>query len=540
MTTQLATSPVARISNRVDQLANNWNSRHEIVKKWYRLIRLEDDLAQQDMESVIGNDPRSSYNLATWLLTPKTWSVTSTKLGLSDEQIQGASAFEQLLEREVALSIKASRGRLHGSYLTQAIKLFVATGWIALASAPTQPRWTINAWNPMTVFPDYSTDGTLMEVGRKYALTQDQANTMIFREGWIPPDAPFKGGQTIRQWWVQMPGQVFMATAINTHLARPLGPTMFTEMPIYCQPAGGLPDDGTIINDKWKADVGQSIVGSVMALQKNFDRMMTYQQQILRDVANAKWIERTASGDVVKPADINKRGTIWSIDLGEDIWAVQGPGAPIDLRPHQFDVRQQIQRGTFQDTSFGADASSAFVMAQTTSATQQILQPFLDGIRDGNGELITRNAAMAQRLNLTVGGVPIPDGVPEDISYDFDYDIEIPGDFLQRANSARILNPGFRISQETLTEQLFPEIQDPFTERHRLSTEDVMNSQIMVTIKSIQELRQAAVHANLAGDGETEALFVAAANQLEAQIVPSALGPAGEPQTFEQMVQEGS
>ena len=130
-------SVVQTIRDRVDALENNWIPRRDAVSRWYKLIRLENDLAQDNMESVIGNDPRSSYNLATWLLTPKTWTVTGFKEGLGEEDAQAITAFEQLVEREVMLSIRANRGRLHGSYLAQAVKLFVSTGWICLVAAPT-------------------------------------------------------------------------------------------------------------------------------------------------------------------------------------------------------------------------------------------------------------------------------------------------------------------------------------------------------------------------------------------------------------------
>ena len=177
-------------------------------------------------------------------------------------------------------------------------------------------------------------------------------------------------------------------------------------------------------------------------------------------------------------------------------------------------------------------------MANVTASTKQLLQPFIDVIRDANGELFTRNVALAQELGIPIAGLPTPD-INERVSLDFVYDLEIPGDFIQRANSARILNPGFRMSQEIITQLLFPEIKSPFEERNRLTTEDVVNSDIMVGIKTIKELRAAAVQANLAGDGESESLLVRAADQLEAQLLGPTT-PEGNPRTFRNMVEAGS
>tara|TARA_Y100000310_G_scaffold328215_1_gene395999 strand:- start:30756 stop:31937 length:1182 start_codon:yes stop_codon:yes gene_type:complete len=393
----------------------------------------------------------------------------------------------------------------------------------------------------MTVFPDYAPDGTLVELGRKYTLTASQARTTIFREGWILPTRPLINNTIFRQLWIDTPEGTLMAVVVNGELVRPMGPTPFRRMPIFCQPAGGLPDDGTIIDDKWRADAGQAIVASVMDLQKNYDRMLTYMQQLLRDTANPKWIERSEGSGVVKPEDVNKRGVVWNVGLMDDIWAVQPPGAPVDLRTHEFDLRNQIQRGTFSDLTSGGREVSAFLMANITGATRQILQPFLDTVKDANGELFSRNVSLARAHNLPVGGAPLPD-LDEDISLDFNYDIEIPGDFLQRANSARILNPNFRLSQETITDLQFPEVRDPFEERLRLTTEDVVQSDMMVAVKTIREFRQAAVQANLAQDGESEALLIRAADRLEAQLLGPTQPPGGGPpsRTFRDIVKAGS
>ncbi len=535
--TQLSlASPALQIKNRVDELQRFWDQRAVMAKKWYELIRLTDDLKQENMESVIGTDPRSSFNLAAWLLTPKTWSIESFKVGLSDEEILQATSYEQMIEREIRLSIRSTRGRLNGSYIKQAIDLFVATGWIALVAAPTEPRWTINAWHPLSVFPHYAPDGSMPEVARKWVLTPRDANMMIFREGWIPPERPFSSQVIIRQWWIQTPGRTMMATLANEHLAQPLMDTMFHEMPIYCQPAGGLPDNGTIItDDKWRGEVGQSIVASVLDLQKNFNKMMTYTQQLLRDTANPKWVERTNSGSVVKASDINKRGVVWSIDQGDDIWPVQAPSVPVDIRPHNFDIRQQMQRVTFPDASFGGENFSAFFMANATDSTRQVLQPFIDTFKEGNGELITRSANLARDFGLDIGGLPIPD-LPNNVSLDFTYDIIIPGDFLQRANSARILNPNYRLSQETITKTQFPEVKDAFEEQLRLTTEDVQQSEVMIAVKTVRQLHDAAAQAAVVGDAETELLLTQVADRQEAQLVGPTT-PDGQTETFRDMTE---
>src|SRR3990167_8350248 len=45
--------------------------RQSRFEDWYSLLRLDDKLAQTDMESFVGNDPRTTWNMAVYLLQPK-------------------------------------------------------------------------------------------------------------------------------------------------------------------------------------------------------------------------------------------------------------------------------------------------------------------------------------------------------------------------------------------------------------------------------------------------------------------------------------
>ncbi|GAG81214.1 unnamed protein product [marine sediment metagenome] len=48
-----------------------WRKRNDKMKDWYEQIQMIDTLAQKDMESFVGNDPRSSYNLIRGILNQR-------------------------------------------------------------------------------------------------------------------------------------------------------------------------------------------------------------------------------------------------------------------------------------------------------------------------------------------------------------------------------------------------------------------------------------------------------------------------------------
>ena len=109
-------------------------------------------------------------------------------------------------------------------------------------------------------------------------------------------------------------------------------------------------------------------------------------------------------------------------------------------------------------------------------------------------------------------------GLPEELTADFVYDIVVPGDFIQRVNSARIANPNFRLSQQSLIENLFPEIKNANEEHGKLATEDTTASELFRMINDIKGYKRAAADANAFGDVESEQLFMLGAERLESQL----------------------
>ena len=389
---------------------------------------------------------------------------------------------------------------------------------------PTHPRWTISAWNPTSVYPNYDQDGILVEIARQYTVSKEAAVSLIVQNGWLTPEFPFdKSTVTVSMLWIQVPFEgAYMGVTLDNNLVRPLGPTPFPVIPIYMTPAGGLPDDGTLVDDTWRAEIGQSFIASSQALQKNYDRTMTYMQQMLRDTANPVWVETAYEGDgVLTEERLYGRGAVFTVGGRDSIYAIR-PDSNMDMRPHSFDLRNQIHRGSFPDTSFGSasDQVSAFLMSQATASTKQLLDPFKEELENAFGWCATNNISLISSGGGKLLGVKMPEA-PDGYSTKFDYDIEIPGDFIQRANASRLLNPQFKLSSETLLEVMFPEVEDPAIEFNRKVTEDAMNTEIAMQIKNIQEFRKASIDAEAAGAHEFASLLNRVIAQLEATLAGS-------------------
>src|SRR3990167_5898525 len=59
------------IAGEVAELSKYWTDRNKAMTRWYEQLRMDDTLAQKNMESFVSNDTRTTWNMATYLLQPK-------------------------------------------------------------------------------------------------------------------------------------------------------------------------------------------------------------------------------------------------------------------------------------------------------------------------------------------------------------------------------------------------------------------------------------------------------------------------------------
>jgi hypothetical protein len=512
----------SHIIKEVNTLANTWRSRQAAMKKSYNTIRLVNDLKQEKMESVIGSDPRTSFNMARWLLTPRTPIFAVDTEFLGEEESAFVGGVEDLCNREYLKAVRKTGGSLYGRLDQRLLSYMLTTGWYAVVSMPTEDGWRWGVWNPAGVFPDYDSEGNLVRVARRYTVSARDANSKVRMEEWSAPSIPWtsRSVTVYNLWWMDwsIEKQEYVAwygAVVGTHLVYPPRPTEFRTLPVEVAPVAGLPDDGTITSDDaWRAEIGASLVDPIADVQKNYDKMLTYMQQLLRDTANPRWVEKVRGNSVLDPEKLFMRGAVFSIEPGEDIFPIPTPPLPPEMRSHQFDLRGQIQRGLFSDLSFGnvTQQVSAFLITQVTSANQQILDPFSTGLSTVLGNLATKNLAHMRLWGLEP---QVFKGLPDELIVAFKYDITIPGDFANRAQTARLLNPEFRLSTLTLMELLIPEVRNAIIEKGQLQAEDALSNPVTKQVLTIWQLQRAAAEARKANDTQFASALERAAAMME-------------------------
>ena len=508
------------IQREVNTLATSWRTREVAVKQWYRMIQLFNDLKQPNMESVISSDPRTGFNMAKWLLTPRTSAFVADTTGMSEDLGRAMGDVESYSDQQLVRMKRKRRTSLWGSPMERLIGMMLATGWYAVSSVPTENGWHTEVWNPMQVYPEYSSDGALIKVGRKYTLTSGEANIQIVLRGWNRPTLPFSGKfVTVFSLWRMTLFGAEHAVAISNHLAKPPTVHPMGHIPIFTAPVGGLPDDGSIVGgEEWKAEIGQSLMAPIKDVQKNYDKMLTFLQQLVRDTANPRWIERVKQAGKLKPERLFQRGAIFSVEPDEDIHPMATPPLPPESQSHLFTLHNQTQRGLFSDISFGniTQQVSGFLMSQVTSSSKQTLNPFHEGVKNVWGEVATKNVELMRRLGITMGGVAFPQ-TDRDMDLDFMYDVEIPGDFIQRVSAARVANPMFRLATVTLHDVLFPEVQNSLVEQQRIRAEDATNNPVFQQVLLMRELARGAREARDNNDEEMAQWLDRAAGMVEEQ-----------------------
>ena len=155
-------------------------------------------------------------------------------------------------------------------------------------------------------------------------------------------------------------------------------------------------------------------------------------------------------------------------------------------------------------------------MTQIISSSQRVLWPFQDAFMHLMGASATLNFQHMKHL-----GISLPNGggtLPENLVMDYKYDITIPGDFIQRASVARVLNPEFRLSQSTIYDTLFPEVQSALLEEGRLNAEDANRDPIFRALLTINELMKASAEARGLRDEQFAVLLEQAANLMQQKI----------------------
>jgi hypothetical protein len=516
------TITVNTLTDKARALQSYWQTRDARFKNWYNMIQLQDELAQENMESFVSSDPRSSYNLLLHMLNSSRIPHRIMPEFVTPDLVVPAGNLSKLLDTAWADVHKRYRLSGHASWMRDMVGLMLATGWYSVFATVAQSGQYCIAeiWNPGTVYPMW--DDQLSEVAHITTMSAAAIRRMAARNKW---EVNARDGRVFDYWWIGDDGKVYNSVAIENALVKPATlESKFSRIPIFVSPVGGLPDTGILAQspETWKGEIGQSSVTTAEPVYRSMNKWWTFSMQLLRDTAQSRWYEKSAGGKpILKKEDLYKRGFIARLGPNDEIGPLPVPPIPVEMRAMQIDMEAMLQRAGPPWSLFGGGAQgmTSYAMSQVASGAAQMAQPFHQGVIDVLSDIDNFWLEQIRTHGYEPHGLQYPRELTEDLQVTASYDIRIPGDIIQRATVARMLNPKFELSQTRVMEELFPEIKNPIEEQVQSRKDDAMANPIMGTIDLVIALRNEANTIRKAGQTpETAGLYEKAADSIEAQL----------------------
>lgn len=522
----------SKVQEKCRGLKRFWAPRNAKMKEWYKLIQMVDELKRDKMESFVGNDPRSMYNLILHMLDTKIpHKVPSDEVDISILPL--VAELEVMLGIAWADNHKRYRKTGRQSLIRDVVGLLLATGWYSVFSVVSDDgsRTFIDAWNPAQVFPMWSDNG-LAECAHIFTVTPFAAKRMVLRNSWnidtnrITHDLP-----VYDYWWVDEWERVWNSIILGDDLVKDAS-TRFKQIPIFTAPVGGLPDMGIIMEDKdnWKKEIGQSTLATNENIYKSWNRWWTFSTQLLRDTAQPRIFERSASGKpIVKPEEVFKRGAVFRGGPQDSVSYLTPPPIPLEIRSAQLDMEAMMQRGgvSWSMTGTAMAGMTAYVMSQIAASANQVIKPFHQAIVNLVSDIDNFWVSDIRQTGARPYGYKLPPEIDESVEVTADYEVKIPGDLIQRATTARMLNPDFEVSYIKVIQELFPEIKNPIEEKSRIRREKAEAHPVNAIIALVEYFKNIAEILRQSNDLEGARLYTKAAAVAEATLDASVAATMG-------------
>jgi hypothetical protein len=283
--------------------------------------------------------------------------------------------------------------------------------------------------------------------------------------------------------------------------------------------------------ERWKAELGQAIVATNENIYRTWNKWWSFSLQLLRDTAQPRIFERSRSGhSIVKPEDVFRRGAIFRGGPDDSVEFIGTPPIPLELRSTQLDLEAMMQRGGVNWSMYGSVAGqvSAYVMSQIAASANQVMKPFHQAIVDALSDMDNDDLEDIKNRGISPYGWKYPSSLPKNSLVSADYEVEIPGDLVQRATTARMLDPDFRLSYSYVMGKLFPDIGDALQERARVRADKAELHPSNAMIALIQYYRQQAAYLrDKARDVEGAKLYELMADMALQSLMPQQ--PQGQP-----------
>ena len=492
------------------KLKSSWSRRDRKFKNWLDLITLKPKRKARPGHGLfVSNDPRTYYNFAGFLLSTSQLTHKIKRENLDVTQAEDAANIEQILidlwdEQD---NRQEKRSRL--GIRDQMISWLLLFGWISVLALKIDNEFVTEIWSPMNVYPEFSEDG-LLRVAHVYSLSIPQARHKAKKLGWQIPDRELQEtalskNVTISDYWEDIDG-VKHGICVGDSAVVPLKSMKLSRIPIFVQPVGGLSGLKEIdTTNEWQEYIGESILAPNETLYDLKNQYLTLTQDWLTDTAQPHIAALTQAEGVVTPENWERPGGIYKLQPGDDIRAVMPPPIPADLKMQQFEIDNEIQRGSVPYAAFGniQQQMSTYMLSQITAGVRQNLQPYMKAIENVYESI--------NRFFLELEDIGMPGELETSLR------LNIASDIMQRAASARTLSPNFQISRDTTAKLLLPEVENMEEEEQKLMRDSVKASSPFGLINLITTLNNQAQVFQEKGDMQTAQLYAQMAQLVQAQ-----------------------
>ena len=522
---------MSQVGTEVTKLQRNYSSRNAIFAANFELLALIDKLKQEGMESFVGNDPKTLWSMANFLLQPKPLVhrlAIADRTSFSPDESAAILVLENLFTRIWERRNIQNLKRGSDTYFWTLIGRLLATGWYAVPFGMRADRFFVDVLEPETVFPEFSDDEEegMISLGRVWSMPWRNAVRFIKRQQWDEKELGTEKNQptvTFKQLWrTTVEGTVEMGvdSGNNKMFRRIAVEPGLTGIPLLVGAVAGLPVSGQRHSMQFgghdlskmnlprdaKAVMGMSIMSTNESIYDSFNRNVTFLMQLMRDTANPKTFEKTSGNKriVQNAEEWFKRGAHFRMGLQDDLGIIQLPGIPVEIQQTLILMRNMVQRGGFNDATFGTavEGLSSILLAQTSESAQQNLATYHTAIQFVVAHVSTqwlreimagpqRYRAILTEIEQTAISV-LNQAKLKEISVNSLYSIRIPGDVAQRVNLAKFASPTWELSPETAFDFFFPEVADGKVEIERVAQSRAKQDPVFTQAKVIDALRTAA------------------------------------------------
>ena len=517
----LATKAMKRHS----ELSGMWNPRQRMMKEWYRTITLENYLEQEDMESYITNQPKNVFRFARHLIVTSAIQDKILRVGHDAKDDPGFDRLEVAMAKFWRKLEQGAEDDGKQGWLWHLSGLMTSLGWYSVFIDTDEDKVTADIWNPYQVFPLWAPGRGLVEITRSYFIDKESAERNIEVMG--EPVPSFNQNQivVINHWAVDPTDNVAKNTLIyGNNIIKGRESEGHDYIPVITGPASGMPDEGVLPgNVNWAGSWGESVVAHNMDVLENYNKLLSYIMQTARDAANPRWVEYVNGGNsILDPEDIFKRGAIFTAENDERVDALAGPVLPIEATTTLRDMRADAGTGSFNDTIMGDinGAISSVMLSTMIGNTRHLIDPYTQAISRIRRKAATWWWGQMKENKWKPFGIKLSfNQVAEDVEWEVPISLNIPGDFINRATQARMVSPAWEMSEQRVSEIMFPaEIDNYVEEQARKNAERANRHPVAQDMQLIAAYEVMAERARAANDLAAAARWSKAAASIEGSL----------------------